>query len=414
VTRFLSQSLQAPEPGFRAGLQRLEASNNHPNTDIRFTTEVQRETRTKLQQLGLDPHDTTPEELYHVLQARIKADDARLTKALRTRAATHVSADGDVVAGMIYALEQLPDSKRCFALKSSVLKAILKQLPPKKAMRQLGYRSIDSFLKHEAPASLVAAAWLSESATWQQHLIDHYKHLQASDFEERPIAFVRPVSPRWRALAESVVARQRHNLLSFKELGALVFLPLPVDAPAGTTTVSLSLALHELNEIRASSSFLKLCQVRPDFGRVVQTVVQGEPKLLSRLLDQAVPWHLIQRYYANLNRHDREEAFEPHLRLEDMAWQPIEQTLSAIEPSFDFWQQSAHLGLLHGHQPVSLNVLDAALNCCNNLPFEKQVVQYFQRSLWHELLLRYLRHDTVERTIVDELQPQLAEELVEA
>ena len=53
MTRFLSQSLQAPEPGFRTGLQRLEASNNHPNTDIRFTTEVQRETQTKLQQLGL-------------------------------------------------------------------------------------------------------------------------------------------------------------------------------------------------------------------------------------------------------------------------------------------------------------------------------------------------------------------------
>jgi hypothetical protein len=127
-----------------------------------------------------------------------------------------------------------------------------------------------------------------------------------------------------------------------------------------------------------------------------------------------VPWHLIQRYYAGLGQRDREEAFEPHLRLEDIAWHPIEQTLAAIEPSFDFWQQCAHLGLLHERQPVSLNVLDAALNCCNRIPFEERVVQYFQRSLWHELLLRYLHHDSVERTIIDELQPQLAQELVTA
>jgi hypothetical protein len=414
MTRFLSDSLQAPEPSFRLGLQRLEAANGHPNADIRFSAEVGRQTRAKLQQLGLDPRDTTPEELYHVLQERIKADDARLTKALRTQAATHVSAEADVVAGMVHTLETLPDSKRCFALKTSALKSIIKKFPPKKAMKQLGYRSVDSFLKHETAVSLLAAAWLCEGAAWQQRLIGQYKQLQASDFEDRQIVLARPHSERWRALAATVVSEQRHNLLSFKELGALVFLPLPADAPSGTTTVSLSLALHELNEIRASSTFLKLCQVRPDFGRIVQTVIRDEPQLLARSLDQPVPWHLIQRYYAGADASDKAEALEPHVRLEDIAWQPIEQTLAAIEPSFDFWRRSGHLGVLHQSRPVSLNVLDAALNYCNRLPFEQRVVHYFQRSLWHELLLRYLKPASVEQTINDELQPQLAEETVEA
>jgi len=60
---------------------------------------------------------------------------------------------------------------------------------------------------------------------------------------------------------------------------------------------------------------------------------------------------------------------------------------------------------------VSLNLVDAALNCCNQLPFERRLLNYFQRSLWHELLLRYLRHDSIEQTVRNELQPQLAEEL---
>lgn len=412
MTRFLSEALEAPEPSFRLGLRRLEAANGHPSTDIRFSTEVTHATQEKLKQLGLDPRDTTAEELYHVLQERIKADDARLTRNLQTRAATHVSAEADVVAGMIHALKELPDSKRCFALKASVLKAIIKKLPPKKAAKQLGYRSLDSFLKHEAPASILAAAWLSEGTHWQQRLVEQYKHLKSSDFEDRNIALVQLDAKRWRKLAASTLSQKKHNLLSFKELGTLVFLPLPPDAPAGSTTVSLALALHELNEIRAGSTFLKLCQVRPDFGQVVQTVVGGEPHLSSRLLDEPVPWHLIQRYYSQLTHHDREEVFEPHLQLEDIAWHPIEQALRAIEPTFEFWQHSAHLGLLHGRQPVSLNVIDAALNYCNQLPFERRIVQHFQRSLWHELLLRYLRHEPVEQTVLAELQPQLATETV--
>jgi hypothetical protein len=412
MTRFLSEALEAPEPFFRLGLRRLEAANGHPSTDIRFSTEVKRATQEKLKQLGLDPRDTTAEELYQVLQERIKADDAQLTKTLRTRAATHVSAEGDVVAGMIHALRELPDSKRCFALKPSVLKAIIKKSPPKKAVKQLGYRSLDSFIKHEPPVSMLAAAWLSEGTHWQHRLLEQYKRLKPSDFEDRKIALVQLDSKRWQSLTESTVSQNKHNLLSFKELGTLVFLPLPSDAPNGSTTVSLALALHELNEIRAGSTFLKLCQVRPDFGSIVQTVVSDEPHLNSQLLDQPVPWHLIQRYYAQLTHHASEEVFEPHLQLEDIAWHPIEQTLKAIEPSFDFWQHSAHLGLLHGRQPVSLNVVDAALNYCNQLPFERRIVQHFQRSLWHELLLRYLRHEPVEQTVLAELQPQLAAEAV--
>lgn len=413
MTKFLSQALQAPEPLFRQALNRLESANGHPSTDIRISSEVSRAAKHKLRELGLDPNDTTPEELYHVLQERVKTDDARLNRTLRTVAAKHISAEADVVAGMIHALKQLPDSKRCFALKASVLKSILKQVPPKKAMKQLGYRSLDSFLKHEPPVSALAAARLSEDGHWHKRLLAQYKQLKPSDFESRAILVTELTAERWRDLAERAVTERQHNLLCFKEFGALVFLPLPADAPAGSTVASLSLALHELNEIRAGSTFLKPCQVRPDFGNLVQEVVgSDEPRLSSQLFDQIVPWRLIQHYYARLARHGRSEAAEPHLQLEDIAWHPIEESLKAIEPSLDFWQRSAHLGLLHDGGPVSMNVVDAALNACNQMPFERRVSRYFQRSLQHELMLRYLRPETVEKAVMGELQPQLAEELI--
>lgn len=405
MTRFLSQALQAEEPYFRLGLQRLERANGNPSSDIRLSAEVNHISKQKLLELGLDPHDTTPHELFAALQRRVSEDDARLTKVLRTRAATHISAEADVVAGMAHVIKDLPDSRRCFALKASSLKALLKAVPPKKAMKQLGYRSLDSFLKHEAPVLILAAAWLSEGESWQKRCLDQYKKLQPRDFENRNIAILQPDSKRWQELAAKTVDQNRHNILCFKEVGTLIFLPLPKDIPEGAVTASLSLGLHELNEIRAGSTFLKLCQVKSNFGHMVRTVASDEPHLSSQMLDQPVPWHLVQRYYSRLTDRFREEVFEPYLQIEDMVWRPVEKVLSSIEPSFNFWHNTDYLGLLDGHRPVSFNLLDSALSFCNNLPYEQRAVHFFQRSLWHELLLRYLKHQPVEDTVLSELQP---------
>lgn len=414
MTRFLSESLEAREPSFRLGLRRLEAAHGNPNIDIRFSTQLQQAAKDKMRALGLNPDDTTPEELYHFLQERMKADDARLTKHLRTLAATHVSAEAEVVSGMVHALRQLPGSREGFALKNSSLRTILRKLPPKKAMRQLGYRSMDSFLKHEPPVSVLAAAWLSEGAAWHHRLLDQYKQLRPTDFENRAIDVVSPTSRRWHDLASNTVSQAKHNVLSFKETGTLMLLPLPADTPPGATTAALSLALHELNQLRAAATFLKLCQVRPDFGELVRTVAKEELGTSARLLDQPVSWQLIQRYYARQADHFREEVFEPHIRWEDMAWEPIEHTLSAIDPAFEFWKGSAHLGVLHDRRPVSFNVVDVALGCCNKLPFEQRITQFFRQSLWQELLLRYVDPRMIEQTVTASLQPALAVETAPA
>ena len=410
MTRFLSESLRASEPRFGLGIRHLEQANGFPSADIRLSTEVKQAARAKLVELGLNPADTTAPELYHALQQRVKLDDVRLTKTLRTLAATHISAEGDVVAGMAHALQNVPLPKNCYALKAASLRAIIKKLPPKKTMKQLGYRSLASLVKHESPATILAAAVICEHPSWYRNVVESYKRLKPSDFENRPIAILHPKTSKWRLLAASSVAKSHHNILSFPEIGTIVLLPLPAEQPAGAVTASLVLALHALNEVRASSTYLKLCQVRPDFGGVVQVVATSQPVLSVGLLDQSLPWRLIQRYYARLQHRFREELFEPHIRLEDLSWHNIEETLVQIEPSLKFWQGSAHLGVVHGRQPVSLNIVDAALNYCNRLPFESRLLDYFQRSLWQELALRYLQHDKVEQAVLGVLQPQFATE----
>src|SRR5205085_2536544 len=133
MTRFLSESLQATEPYFRLGLRNLERLHGNPSNDIRVTAEVKAATRHKILELGLDPNDTSPEELYHALHQKLALDDAHLVKTLRTRAATYANAEGNIGDGMIHALETLPEAKHCFALKSSSFKGIIKKMPPKKS-----------------------------------------------------------------------------------------------------------------------------------------------------------------------------------------------------------------------------------------------------------------------------------------
>jgi hypothetical protein len=155
---------------------------------------------------------------------------------------------------------------------------------------------------------------------------------------------------------------------------------------------------------------MKLCQVKPDFGAVVQSVVFDEAHLSAELLDEPVPWQIIQRYYARFRDAFRSEIFEPHIQPEDLSWHSIELVLEHLEPSLGFWRSTQHVSLLHDRQPVSFNIIDVALSVCNKLPYENRIVHYARLSLWHELLLKYLKHDSVEQTVLGQLQSELVEE----
>ena len=408
MTRFLSESLQAPEPFFRLHLRRLERAHGNPSADIHLTSAIYKATAAKIKLLGLDPADTTAQELYVALKARMTADDARLTKCLRTTAATHVSAEAEVVAGMAHALRTLPVNMSCLALKATAFKRLLKTQPPKKVMKSLGYRSVDSMVKQEAAAAILAAALICEAPGWHRNLLEKYKKLTPRDFENRQLTIVHPNTKRWQRLTTEHVAARRHNILEFSELGAIVLLPLPQSAPNGVVTASLALALHALNDVRASSTYLKLCQVRPDFGLIVQQIARSEPQLQTSLLDRQVPWQVIQRFYARLQEHFSDELFEPHIRREDLSWHGVEEAMSHIDPNLQFWHNSQHLAVLHNRRAVSLNIVDCALNLCNKLTFDQRLSGHFQKSLWNELLLKYLKPDVVERTVLAELRPQPA------
>lgn len=403
MTRVLAELLGAFEPAFRAGLQKLEQASGHESTDIRLSTDITQAGKRKLRELGLDPEDTTGKELYQALAERFARDEERLFSRLREE-----YGDADDLECVMKELERVPIPKSCFALKSATAKRLLKKSPPKKTMKQLGYRSFDSMLKHEHIAQLFAASWLTESATWRRQIVESYKKLKVTDFEIRPMQVVYPHTGRWQEFAVNSVAQRRHNVVSFKELGAVVLLPLPQDQPPAAAMTSLLLALQAMNEIRAASTYLKLSQVKAGFGQRVYETVQESSRFSTDLFEGQVPWQVIQRYYGRFAEKFRDEIFEPHVQADDLTWHSIEKVLSYMDPTLDFWRHTTHLSLLRDHQAVSFNIVDVAINYCNQLPYEHRVSTYFKQSLWHELIIRYLKHDKVEETVVSGLRGELA------
>ncbi len=408
MTTFLTQALDYTEVKLKRELMALEAAAGHPNADIRLSVEVMNAARVKFRELGLDPKDTTAEELYHALQVRLRQDDQKLVFSLRSLAAEHVSAEADPVAGMAVALKSIPESKACFALKLAKLRLILKALSPKKTAKSLGYRSIDSMLKHESPEDVLAAAWLCESVSWQKRLLAQYRKLTPTDFEERSLRIVYAKDKRYHEVGKKIVQSMHHNLLSLKELGVIVLLPLPDHTPEGVVTASFSLAINELNEIRAASTFLKINQFKPGFGSQVSKVCLMHPELDSQVFDRPVPWGLVQRYYSRIQLKADSFLLEPYLSLDDLIYRPVEEMLARLEPSLAFWRNTDALGYVQGNKTVSLNILDNAINLCNNLSFDKRIAHYFQNSLWHELLMRYIKPESIENNLFNGLVPEYA------
>lgn len=407
MTRYLSLALGAEEPIFSQSIQQLEAASGRPNADIRLSVDLQARTRQKIAALGLDPQDTTGPELYSALHERLKMDDLRVRSVLNIpREASAM----DILTCVATLVNQAEMPKHSFALKAAVAKRLFKKKAPKNVMKKLGYRSLESMLKHESAAQLYAAAYMVESNTWRRAFYEQYASLRPSDFEVRPMQIVMPQSKKWDELAAGFIATARHNLLTFKELGAVVMLPME-GRTEGLAVTTLLLALNAMNDIRSFSSYTKLQQVKPHFGEVVCEATEIEPHVSAKLAGQQVTWKTIHRYYARFKEAYHPEVFEPHVQPEDLTWAQAEDVLVKLEPALEFWRDTQSLALLHDGQAVSCNMLDVALNYYNSVPFSDRIVHFLRDNIWHELMLKYLNQQNLEEAVGRQLSYELVDDL---
>jgi len=396
----LSELLGADEPLFSVALQQLERASGQQSVDVRLSAEIIGKVHQKLRELGLDPRDTTPEELYTALLELIKKHDEFLARRIGVDDPTDVQ---EALARSKIFVEHLKIPKTGWFIKASAAKRLVKASPPRKVMKQLGYRSVDSMLKREHIGEIFAAIRFAETPDWQSAFMRKYKSLAPRDFEVRDIEFHLLDPKRWGSITDAYVRGRRRNVTHSKELGVILVLPLPVKRLPGITITILPLLLHYVNEIRLYSSFFKHSQMKPDFSQILIDTLQDDPGKHAKLAGHDVHWRVIHRYFGQASHKQHPEVFEPHVQPEDLAWRKAEEVLYRIEPALHFWHDMDYVALKNGFLPVSFNLMDMAVNYVNQLPYGKQVSYHFRDALWNELLTRYMGQPAFEHQILKQL-----------
>jgi hypothetical protein len=401
VAKILRDLLDAEEPLFGLSLQQLERASGRHGTDAELIGEMSQKLASAKQAFGLDATDTTDREFYAAMLTRVKNDNDRVTKLIGGDDADDVT---EMVPRIVAAVEKMDIERRCWVLKRSVAKRLLMTMPPHNLMRHLGYRTIDSMLKHEPIDELYTALRFSEGPDW----LNAYNELMAtvtpSDFESRDIAIVIMDHDKYVGLAEHFVQKKLHNITHTKEMGTIVVVPMKARRMKGITLKSLPLIFHYINEIRLYSSFFKLKQVERDFGRVVVETLIADPAAAANMAGVNVHWRVIQRYFGKFKDEHHPEAFQPHVHPEDLHWRRAEALLAQLDPEMAFWVEMDYVGeMASDGQPITLNLMDVSLSYSNSEPFQSRYYYHFRESLWNELFMRYMGQKNLETSILTQL-----------
>lgn len=400
MSRLLSELLAAEEPLFGMAIKQMEQVSGDTSVDVRLTAEIVGKVHMKMRSLGLDPSDTSGPELYHALFNLVRQHDDFIAKRIGISDNQDVKEVISRVSELVLALD-IPTT--AWVLKPSVAKRLLKKTPPKRVMKRLGYRSIDSMIKRESVHELFAAMRFIESKKWLDDFIAGYEKLTPSDFETRQIQIVQMSTDKWGDSAMHFVQQNRHNITHLKEVGAVAILPLPIERISGITLITLTLLLHYINEIRVYSSFFKSQQMKADFARTIVSTLVHDPGKHAKVGNQQIHWRVVHRHFGSVHT-TTPDIFQPHIETEDLLWRKTEEVLYRLEPALHFWYDIEYAGVLFGDRPVSFNLMDMVVSYVNNAAYGNQSVQHMRDSIWNEIYLRYVREQAVEKQVLKQLQ----------
>lgn len=402
MSKLLSELLGAEEPIFTMAIRDLERTSGNPSADVRLTAEIVGKVHLKTQELGLDPKDTTGKELYYALLNKVRQDNDRITTDLLKLPAGTIDIKA-LVPPMVKIAKTSKVPMGCWALKRSVAKRMLKKMPPKKMMAHLGYRSIDSMLKHEPFDEMYTGLRFSEGPEWLNKYNELFKTVKPKDFEDRKINIIQMNHDKWVGLTQHFVEKKKHNVTHSKEMGVIVVVPMQQTEMKGLPLKTLPLLFHYINEVRLYSAFFKLKSTHPRFGAEIVDTLIADPGKASSMAGQHVHWRVIQRYFGKIADEKHPEAFQPHVQPEDLHWRKAEESLYQLDPQMEFWRDLDYVARMEKSGPVALNLLDVAFAYSNNEHYEDRYFYHFTESLWNEIFMRYMGEEVLEQQVLEQL-----------
>ena len=395
----LAQLLLAKQPLFDLALQQLEARSGRLGVDVRLLADMAERAGDRLRQLGLAPDCTGP-QLYAALIERVRQDDWRLGQAL---GADDPYDPAEVIPLIVRRVSEIDLPRSGHFMKIATAEQMLRQQPPPKMMKRLGYTNVEDMINNEDIFELFLALRFAEDGEWLNRFLQQYQDLKPSDFAQRDVRVVPFDSQKWGDLADHYVTKKRHNITHSKEMGAIAILPVRLPQMRGITLKVLPLLIHYYNEVRLYSAFFKLISGQRGFGaKIVETLV-ADPDHTSIIKGQRIHWRVIQRYFGRLKDELHPEIFEPHVQPEDLHWRKAEEVLYEIDPELEFWRDMDYVALLKDGEAITFNLMDNALSFANRLGFADRLLYHFRDSLWNEVFMRYMGQKNLEEQVLHNL-----------
>jgi len=397
MAQILTELLGVDERKFKEYINRLEHVCMRPGVDIRLGAEVITRTRQKIRELDLDVDDTTSKELYFALRHRLVRDEKLLAKKLSLGAD---SKENELnLAKLANAAQKLSSREYALSLTAVGVKRILEAVPPKRTLKLLKYRSLQSVLKRHDSRLLYVLACAVENESWHSQIQARVRRLNAKDMQwQKMTCLVMP--KQWYEKSLKFLA-QKGAVLTQDELGVVCVLPIADVTKEGTAMLLLSMMLQAATTVATKSLPYKQQALYQGFESVIPKIATGEYPELTSIHGLTPSWHMVyqllgQRYLSLQNEDAELEVF-------DLFWESTEMKLASLVSDMDFWIDSHFLGVVGKSSVVSMHMLDVAVGLVAPEVYGTQTHNHLSSSLWNELQVRYLKEDVLLRSLSNQL-----------
>jgi hypothetical protein len=394
MSRLIANLLNADPRALAKTIVRLEHMCIRPGVDTRLTAEIITQSREKARRLNLDPKDTTKEELYYGLIAKAKDDDVTLRQKFGFTSETTSLVAAKKIAQKT---SKLLKKDKVICMKPSAVKKLLKAVPPKRTMKQLKFRSIDSVLKREDPLVLYALACRLEDKSWKSQTHARMKRLQSNDASESTVQVVH-LPNAWLDKLKKVEFDS--VLQTVPETGSILILPtLPVNMP-GSVLLTVCLVLQAGQQLVVESLPFRTKALSNGYEKLLPEIALGEISVIESVHGLTPSWHAVYRLLAEKGRNTNID-FE--FMISDLEWQSTETKLASLATELDFWVGNHYLGYETESRQISFHVIDVTASLVLDRKFPNQITSHLKSSLWNELQLRYLMQENIERAVITQL-----------
>lgn len=384
---FLSTILDEAEPKTTRRFKRLEQATGEQSIDVAYISHLKQVAIQTSKELGFDPLDTTAKELYQALRVRA-ADDEEILLA-RYKSNSH-----QLLKDIAGNFQKVVASEMAWSIKRSVLKKILTELTPLETMRQLRYRSAASLLKNEQIDVVLALAYKLEGDQWRMKLRQHYHHLQAGDFEARPM----------RVVFCTVELKRRFILpiVTVPEVGAIVVFSDESTPQPGYAFTLLSQVLGAYRHLKDASLLFKAHHVRQFPGWIVQEFLAPKHHQIS-IAGAHIDWSGISQSLRHNYSDEARHLFDVVLDHSDMDLQSPGQVLQALAPGLGFWAEKLGVGSVHGNEGVSLHIGDIGIDMLQKHDYATRSLVVLRAYVNREIMALYAARPILQRHIFKQL-----------